>query len=210
MVSWPHFRLNEDYYYDRKESIWYDRSGRPVMSNIKWRKLAKELGLKYNPLTFSVKFPNGKNIWIQECDHLPEYIHEKFGISISDKNFRHWNGGVFIFNDSSHAFLETWHTLTMEIFKDPKWKTRDQGTLIAAIFSYKLEKQELLHKKWNYICDYNNPLLKYQEKTGAVTDNGKDFIQPEFVHIYHHFGDKNWDFWNWTDNIINRRNTVKP
>jgi hypothetical protein len=47
-------------------------------------------------------------------------------------DWQHWNGGVFLFDDSSVEFLSSWHEKTvMRIFDLPNWKTRDQGTLIA-------------------------------------------------------------------------------
>ncbi len=33
-----------------------------------------------------------------ECDHLHAALRDQFGIAIPDKNWRHWNGGVFIFD----------------------------------------------------------------------------------------------------------------
>jgi len=202
ILSYPTFRFNNEFSFNKKTQIWSDSQGRSIMTNIKWGKLARELKLRYNPVTFSVKFVNGKNIWALECDHLPAYIRTDLSVQVKDLNFQHWNGGVFIFNRQSHDFLETWHAYTMEIFKNPRWKTRDQGTLIATIWKYNLEKHPVLDKKWNYICDYHNHLLKFDPATSTITDNGKEYIRPELVHIYHHFGDTTWDLWNWVDSKV--------
>ncbi|MBL4585556.1 MAG: hypothetical protein JKX84_00655 [Flavobacteriales bacterium] len=92
----------------------------------------------------------------------------------------------------------------MEIFKDPAWKTRDQGTLIATAWEYDLKDQKALDSKWNYIVDYRNPTGGMNEETGEFTTNGFETTHtPAFVHVYHHFGDTEWYIWNW---IIKRFN----
>ena len=83
----------------------------------------------------------------------------------------------------------------MEIFKDPYWKTRDQGTLIKTIWQFGLQKHPTLNKKWNSIADYHNPYLSWIDEA-TVQLNKDDILQPEFLHVYHHFGDESWNFWN--------------
>ncbi len=195
--SWPVFYFDKDFKYNRKEKLWYNTDNHPVMAQVNWAKVARRFGLRYNYLTMKIKNKEGRVIWNNECGHLPEYIREKFGVEVEKSNWQHWNGGVFLFDKSSHDFLESWHQATMEIFKDPKWKTRDQGTLISTVWKFGLQNHPTLHAKWNYICDYNNALFSYNQQESTLTDDGKKFIRPEFVHVYHHFGDTTWDFWNW-------------
>jgi hypothetical protein len=197
--SWPYFRLNDKFLFDRKRNKWKDQQGRDIMTNINWRKVAKSMGLKYNPLTFNMKFSNGQSIWVNECHHLQENIQKKFGITVTNNNWRHRNGGVFLFDDRSFEFLDTWHNFTLEIFKDPEWKTRDQGTLIATHWKFGIQDQPPLNKRWNFICDYHNGLLALNDNEDAISDDGRSYIKPEFLHIYHHFGDTQWDIWNWAD-----------
>lgn len=197
LTSWPVYKFSPQFRFNRKTNIWQDADGNPVMTNVKWAKVAKKFGLRFNYLTFDIKFPNGESIWINQCNHLKEGIRKKFNVDVQDEKFHHWNGGVFLFDKQSHDFLEFWHTSTMEIFKDPEWKTRDQGTLIATVWKFQLQQHPPLDEKWNYICDFNNSLFGYRAEDGTLTKNQKKYIQPEFVHVYHHFGDTSWDFWNW-------------
>jgi hypothetical protein len=88
-----------------------------------------------------------------DCDHLRQAIGEKFDIEVSDPNWQHWNGGVFLFDSGSTAFLDTWHNLTRSAFEDPFWRTRDQGTLVAAVWRHGLQHQASLDRKYNHIVD---------------------------------------------------------
>lgn len=195
--SWPIFQLDKDYKFNRKNKIWYNTDDQPIMTQVNWRKVSKKFGFRYNIFSNTIKDKKGRSIWISQCDHLQAYINNKFDIKVKNANWQHWNGGVFLFGDTSHSFLNTWHELTMEIFNDPLWKTRDQGTLIATAWKYNLQKHPTLNEKWNYICDDNNKLFGYREADGAITKNQKKYSFPDFVHIYHRYGDNTWDFWNW-------------
>lgn len=197
LTSWPIYKFCTQFHFNRKTNIWQNAEGEPLMTNVKWSRVAKKFGLRFNYLTFDIKFPNGQSIWINQCNHLKEGIFKKFTIDVMDKKFHHWNGGVFLFDDYSHDFLEFWHQSTMEIFKDPDWKTRDQGTLIATVWKFSLQNHPPLDEKWNYICDYNNSLFGYREVDGTLTKDQKKYTKPEFAHVYHHYGDTTWDFWNW-------------
>ena len=201
LFSWPDFKLNKDHILNRKTNVWRTKEGKPIMTYIKSSKLAKHFGLRYNFLTMDIKFDNGKSIWINSCNHLQEKIKSKFSIHVSEKKWQHWNGGVFLFNDQSHDFLENWHRFTLEIFKDPEWKTRDQGTLIATAWKFGLQNHPVLDKKWNFICDYNNQLLQIRNSDHLITQDGKNYIAAEFLHVYHHFGDNLWPFWNSIEKI---------
>lgn len=203
LFSWPLYRFSKEFYFNRKTNIWQDTEGNPVMTNIKWSKVARKFGLKFNYLTFDITFPNGQSIWLNQCRHLEEGIREKFKVEVRDKQFHHWNGGVFLFDDSSHDFLDYWHNATLEIFADPEWKTRDQGTLIATVWKFGLQDHPTLDEKWNFICDYNNALFGFRAEDKTLTKDQKTYVRPEFAHVYHHYGDRTWDFWNWiTEDIL--------
>jgi hypothetical protein len=195
--SWPIFNFDKDFKYNRKEKLWYNSENQPIMTQVNWSKVAKKFNLKYDFFTMKIKDQQGKSIWDNKCDHLQSGIHEKFGVKILDRKWNHWNGGVFIFDDQSHEFLDYWHDATMQIFEDKYWKTRDQGTLIATVWKFNLQDHLPLDEKWNFICDYNNALFGFNTHDGTLTSNKKKYTKPEFVHVYHHFGDKTWDFWNW-------------
>lgn len=195
LLSYPRYRLHEDAFYVKKTKSWHDKEGNLLLYNVDWRRIQKETGFQFN--IFSRKWLNQykEDIWQDTCHHLGEFIYNKFKIKISNKKFQHWNGGVFLFDDKSHDFLKSWHEKTMEIFNDPSWKTRDQGTLIATIWEKKLENHPTLDKKWNLIADYNNPFLKWTN-ADCVQIGHKEWINPNFIHVYHHFGDTHWGFWN--------------
>jgi hypothetical protein len=119
----------------------------------------------------------------------------KFQIEVNNAKFQHWNGGVFLFNDDSYEFLDSWHSSTMEIFKDSNWKTRDQGTLIATVWKFQLQNHPTLNKKWNLIADYYNEELEWIEDR-KIQLHKNEIYEPKLIHVYHHFQDTKWEFWN--------------
>lgn len=192
------FNLSSNIYCDRKKKIWIKDGKTVFMKQLNLNKVCKEVGLKWSFLRMEPITPKGKRLWGLKCNHLQEVISENYGLKLS-KEFQHWNGGVFLFDDTSDKFLETWHQSTMSIFKDPYWKTRDQGTLIKTIWELGLQNQPTLNKKWNLIADYHNPFLRWID-TETVQLNVDEYVKPTLVHVYHHFGDKQWDFWNFIEN----------
>jgi hypothetical protein len=153
------FKLDDDTYYDRWKKVWVDKEGRviirPAESMVK--DIEANSHWRWNYLKRRWLGPDGKDVYDLECHHLPEYIKSEFGIDVKNKNFQHWNGGVFLFDDSSDGFLNAWFDKTMRIFNLPNWYTRDQGTLIATVWEFNLQDNPLLPKEYNYIADYNNP-----------------------------------------------------
>jgi len=201
LFSFPIFRLNKEFSYDRRKKCWKNAKGEIILYDVKPQLIEKASGLKYN--RYSQKWTNQykENIWVYYCSHLQEAIEEKFGISISDSKFQHWNGGVFLFDDQSEAFLSAWFEKTMSIFKDKKWRTRDQGTLIATVWEFGLQNHPMLSKKWNLIADYYKPIMRWEGD--RVQIDWDESYEPNFVHVYHHFGDESWEFWR---ELIKRAN----
>lgn len=178
-LPFRYYHLDAEFYLEKKTGIWYSKDG----TQLTIEHIHKE--------------HNGKN----KCYHLRNLLSEEnSNIFQIDEGWQHWNGGVFLFNDESHSFLETWHQLTLDSFQDPYWKTRDQGTLIKTIWKFGLQNHPLLDKKWNFLTDSNNPQIDCDE-AGYFTDNGWETKQKvNFAHVYHRFGDTSWHIWN---NIIN-------
>lgn len=54
---------------------------------------------------------------VPHCNHLSVYISQNYVINIPD-NWQHWNGGVFLFDDSSAGFLDYWHEKAIAEFAD--------------------------------------------------------------------------------------------
>lgn len=190
----------EDFYFNKKIKTWFETAnGNAVMfdfariSNL----VAKNSSFRWNKLKRMWVNAKNENVYLLSCDHLNNYIENDLNIKVREANWQHWNGGVFLFNDQSHDFLNAWHQKTMHIFKLKNWKTRDQGTLIATVCEFGLEKHKTLNKKWNFIADYNKSELDFKE-TGEFTDDfWKTSYNANFIHIYHHWGDESWKLWRW-------------
>jgi len=194
------FHFNTQFYFNKKNKTWHIKNGDIVMYDVDVEKMQKATGLLYNKWTKKWQNQQGEDIWYDECNHLTEYISETFKINIKDKNWQHWNGGVFLFDDTSHNFLDAWHNKTIHIFAMPEWKVRDQGTLIATVWEFGLANHPTLSKKFNFIADYNNNGVQINTQTEHITDDG--FVtsyQPAFVHVYHHWGNKSWPIWQWIE-----------
>jgi hypothetical protein len=89
----------------------------------------------------------------QRCDHLIWAIKETFGVTVARPDWRHWNGGVFVFGEASIPLLDRWHEFTLRILNDPYWTTRDQGTLVAAAWDQSLQDTPCLPHAFNTIVD---------------------------------------------------------
>lgn len=198
------FYLTDEIYCDRKNKIWIkNKNGIKFMRQLNLIKICKELGLKWSLLNMEPITKSGLKIWrVVKCNHLKVEIKKKFNINV-DKKFQHWNGGVFLFNDNSHHFLNEWHNSTLEIFKDKNWKTRDQGTLIKTVWQFGMQNHPVLNEKWNLIADFHNSFLEWEKESIRISSN--KLFKPAFVHVYHHFGDENWGFWNKLIDKINEQ-----
>ncbi len=148
--------------------------------------------------------PEGHEVHTVRCDHLLGCIRQKFGISVRDPNWQHWNGGVFVFDSRAHDFLEAWHRKTMAIFDDPAWRTRDQGTLAATVWEFGLQDSALLHKEFNLIVDCYRAGRNRISVDGfqVSNDNFGTSTKASMIHVLHRFGDKEWDIWDWVDRQV--------
>ena len=145
----------------------------------------------------------GKDLYAPAaCSHLQEALADKFNVKITQNNWRHWNGGVFLFDEESIEFLDTWLNCTMEIFKDPNWKIRDQGTLIATSWKMGLQNLPRLPVEFNFLADANNSGLRFNNGVGFTLDGYKNAVKPHFIHVYHHFGNKGWDVWDYVESVL--------
>jgi len=194
-----YYHLNSRYKMDKERGVWYDQNDAPLI----YKSTDKDdilytvgkTGFSYNYETQQWYRPDGSSLTRISCAHLQEKLREKFGIDVKLPLWKHWNGGVFLFNDESSDFLEYWHNATMAIFADKDWKTRDQGTLIGTVWKFGLMEHVTLPIAFNLIADYNNETIEY---LGNLTFNigiDKKTIKPHFIHVYHHWGDEGWDVW---------------
>jgi len=208
-VSGRLFHLNKIFHFDKKKKIWYYSDGRPVLYGIKgyYKKIEKESFFKWDKSKQIWLDDTNENAYIAFCNHLTEKIKSKFNIDVAEKNWRHWNGGVFLFNKDSVSFLDAWHDMTMTIFEDPDWKTRDQGTLIATVWKFSLQKHNRLPEIFNFIADYYKENITFEKGKGFSTDKFKTTIKPRFIHVYHEFGRNGWDVWDAIEDIIKEKNS---
>lgn len=148
-----------------------------------------------------------------ECDHLRAAIESKFGIEISEPNWQHWNGGVFLFDCESTDFLDTWHRYTRAIFDDPDWRTRDQGSLIAAVWKQGLQYQPVLPRAFNYIVDAMHgvpvakrpslPVENYYIDRGYSLDRNSELPRPHFLHFINgSMGARGWRNWGEAEALL--------
>ena len=89
----------------------------------------------------------------RRCRHLQQAVQETFGVTIDRPNWRQWNGGLFVFDEASIPLLERWHEFTLRILDHPYWRTRDQGTLAAAVWDQSLQDDPVLPREFNTIVD---------------------------------------------------------
>jgi hypothetical protein len=135
------------------------------------------------------------------CSHLAQAIERKFSVSVQG-DWVHWNGGVFLFGPNSFPFMETWHTLTLQIFEDPYWKVRDQGTLIATVWKLGLQHQTCLPPEYDFILEPKNPDLRFDRTAGYSLHKSVPGIHPKFLHILRAGIDR--PGWNLARDIENR------
>lgn len=203
LLSGKILHLDENTYFDKEKRIWYDTMGNAILFDLSEntiKQIEQNTNWRWNFVKRRWISPTGNDVHQLDCNHLKQAIAQKFNIQVKGEKWQHWNGGVFLFDDASHNFMQTWHLKTLEIFNDPHWKTRDQGTLIATAWQFGLQNAPVISKHFNFIADFSNPRLMLSEDRGFITDDA--FItqySPAFIHIFHHFGKKGWEIWDWVE-----------
>lgn len=182
----------------------YDEAGRLLLTDVPFY-VAQQSEYRFDETRGEWVDGAGERVFHGPCDHLRAAIAEDFGVAVADPDWQHWNGGVFLFDagaDSAAApFLDSWHELTVASFSLPRWRTRDQGTLIAAAWKHGLENQATLPKEFNFLADYHKPGLHFDAGRGFSFDGRAGFVRPYLVHIYHHWGDRDWAVWRWLESL---------
>lgn len=142
--------------------------------------------------------PAGNDVYHPGCDHLAAAIEETFGISVTHPRWQHWNGGVFLFDERGHAFLDAWHEKTMHIFGLPGWRTRDQGTLVATAWEFGLQDQPVLPSRFNCILDpHAGATMVTKAGDALTTDAFLTTVRPALAHVLRSGSDPTWDVWRW-------------
>ena len=201
------FSLDADTLYDKRGHFWSDAGGNPLLYETPpgvIKLVEKSSAWRWSRIRRRWTSPDGKDVQLLACSHLKEAIATKFKVNINER-WQHWNGGVFLFDDSSHPFMEAWHQNTLSIFNDPYWKTRDQGSLIATVWQLGLQNSTLLPKKFNFIAYFYNPALVISNDKTTISDDAfTTQHQPAFIHVFEHFGATGWDIWDWIESKIKK------
>lgn len=198
-----YYVLDKHYKLEKKTQRWLNHNGEYIEEKYGFHSVYKKhMNLDWSWEHNTFVRPDGRPFFELTCNHLADNIALTFQVQITQPHWQHWNGGVFLFNDRSHPFLEFWHQATLRIFTLPEWKTRDQGTLAATVWHFGLQHQPTLDVRYNYIADYSSHNWKYlgnlqfdHERWGKVS--------PCFIHIFHHFGDAAWKVWQDVDVNVN-------
>ena len=175
--------------FSKSEMCWRNEKGDVVELDFRFYKklILPKLGENPNDwLDFELNTPL--------CKHLSEYLSQTYGIKIPG-DWQHWNGGVFLFDDSSAEFLDYWHEKTIVEFANPYTKTRDQGTLALTAWKFGLQNHPTLPIEYNWIAEFADGNIDYDAEKGYTRDGFKTISNPILVHIYHHWGDEEWNIW---------------
>ncbi|NQU66501.1 MAG: hypothetical protein HQ510_01030 [Candidatus Marinimicrobia bacterium] len=172
------------YTWDDETRTWFDEDGTVIYSlDSGYRAQIEELGdYLFDESLNAWKTTDGLVTNDVKCTHLQDAIVEKIGVRIPDQ-WRHWNGGLFLFNKQSVEFLEDWHQLTIGTFPDPDWVTRDQGTLAATVWKHELQENAPIPIELNFILTLKFGNARYLGKNQFIQSSSREKVKPVFVHL---------------------------
>ncbi len=182
--------------FNKKNRCWYNEEGDMISFDYKYHKsrLWKQQQIYFENERWYNKNHEDITPETLNCDHLSEHIKLKFSLTIPSC-WRHWNGGVFLFNQASVDFLDYWHRITLAEFKDNRTKTRDQATLAISAWKFNLQNIKTFSVRYNFIAEYNNADIRWRDEKGYTYNGFKSIFEPVMLHVYHHWDDTSWDIW---------------
>lgn len=187
------------YRFDKKDKCWYNSNNEIILFDYPFysKKLFELAGIWYDKQKNVWKSNDNQEFRFTEpsCIHLTEYLAKEYGISIPS-DWQHWNGGVFIFDDTSTDFLNFWHEQTIKEFTNSYTKTRDQGTLALTVWKMGLQNQPNIPQEFNWITEYANNEIAWSKELGYTKDGFRTQFHPNLLHIYHEWGNQEWSIWN--------------
>ncbi|MDD3858561.1 MAG: hypothetical protein PHW83_00060 [Bacteroidales bacterium] len=187
-----------NYRFQKKNKCWYNSNKEIILFDYPYyeKKLWGIAGIRFNKEGNFWENKEGKKYEFKSpaCNHLTEYLKIEYGIKIPE-DWQHWNGGVFLFDDSSAEFLNYWHEQTIKEFSNPYTKTRDQGTLALSVWKFGLQNQPNIPQEFNWITEYANNDIAWDISKGYTKDGFKTSFYPNFLHIYHEWGNEKWSIW---------------
>jgi len=199
-----------NFFFDKSDKCWYNKSGQLLDYDYKYYKT--QLWKKHNIRFKNDKWKNrqGKVLSPEypHCSHLRKHLHKHYNITVP-RGWQHWNGGVFLFKKESQKFMNLWHkNMINEFNQNNKRIFDDQGTLIAAIWQMGYQKNKPLSIKYNFIVDYGNKDVQYKPSLGYTYNNFKTSFKPLFLHVYHEWGNKEWDIWKSIIDLGKKNNII--
>ena len=102
-------RINNDIIYSKKNKAWVDKNGKIIAHVIMdyYSEIKKSTGFRYKRFQSKWVDEKGEVFDSKGCEHLKQQIFKKFNVTVTDNEWQHWNGGVFLFNKTSVDFLST-------------------------------------------------------------------------------------------------------
>jgi hypothetical protein len=198
-----------NYNFIRKTKCWYNPEGQIILFDYPFyeKRLWGKSGIRFNRQGNYWETKEGKKFEFKAplCSHLSEYLKKEYGHKIPD-NWKHWNGGVFLFSDDSADFLNYWHKITIKEFENPYTKTRDQATLAASVWKFGLENHDNIPEQYNWITEYANNNIAWSQQKGYTKDGFMTRFKPKLLHIYHEWGNENWSIWQSVKELLNKIN----
>ncbi len=186
------------YRFNKKTKCWFNKNNEIVLFDYPYyeKRLWGTSGIRFNKEGNYWETKEGKKFEFKapNCNHLVEYLKKEYKVSIPE-NWQQWNGGVFLFDDSSDEFLNYWHQQTIKEFSNPYTKTRDQGTLALSVWKFGLQNHPTLPEEFNWITEYEKNLIDWSPEKGYTKDGFKTTFNPILLHIYHEWGNDNWNIW---------------
>ena len=82
-----------------------------------------------------------------------------------------------------------------------KERLKREAEFLQSLQLRKLD-QATLPKEFNFLADYHKPGLHFDADHGFSFDGRAGFVRPYLVHVYHHWGDRDWAVWRWLESRI--------
>jgi len=185
--------------FNKSNKCWYNSENQIILFDYPYyeKQLWGTSGIRFNKEGNFWETKEGKKFEFKapKCNHLTEYLFKEYNVNIPF-NWQHWNGGVFLFDDSSEDFLNYWHDQTIKEFSNDYTKTRDQGTLALTVWKFGLQNHPNIPKEYNWITEYANNDIQWDKSKGYTFDGFRSEFKPNFMHIYHEWGNKDWSIWD--------------
>lgn len=191
------YRLSDQFYQHKTTGKWFLSNGLDIQEKYErtnW--ISKVSGCEWDSGRKYFVRKDGSNAQQLKCDHLKQFLQEDFGATVPN-GWQHWNGGVFLFDDSASDFFADWHRIVLQVFENLRWKTRDQGALIATVFRHQLQERQLLGHRFNLIVI--NETAESQHLGRSQFQLNGNTVDAVFIHVIEGWKDPSSTAWDWIE-----------